>query len=112
MEPIPASAGHWVFENNRFDKVVFAQAANLPYLELTDGQVRKLEPILDQEQRQMLAFRRETSLSRQQRIVRLKQMRETDDAQFKLVLSPEQFEKWRNRGSNLQGTLQTADERR
>jgi len=30
MAPVPASEGSWVFENNLFDKVVFAQDANLP----------------------------------------------------------------------------------
>ena len=30
LEPIPASAGNWVFENNLFDKVVFSQDTNQP----------------------------------------------------------------------------------
>lgn len=76
------------------------------YLELTDEQAKKLEPILEKQQRQMLAFRRDTSLSRQQRIVRLKQMRETNDDQLKSVLAPEQFKKWRHRGLAMQQAFQ------
>ena len=71
-------------------------------VDLTDDQAKKLEPILQAQQKQLAAFRRETSLSRQQRVVRLQEMRATNDAQLQSVLTPEQFEKWRRRGLSLQ----------
>jgi Spy/CpxP family protein refolding chaperone len=77
-------------------------------LDLSDEQAEKLGPILREQQRQLAAFRRETSLSRQQRIAKLKEMRETNDAHLKTVLTPEQIEKWRKGGLNLQAALQEA----
>jgi Spy/CpxP family protein refolding chaperone len=70
-------------------------------LELTDEQAGKLEPILQAQQKQLAAFRRETSPSRQERMARLKQMRETTEAQLKSILTPEQFETWRKRFGEL-----------
>jgi len=72
---------------------------------LTDEQANKVESILEKQQTQMAAFRRETSLSRQQRIERLRGMRESDVAQLKSVLTAEQFEKWSKRGLELQKAL-------
>ena len=64
-------------------------------LDLTDDEVQQLEPILEQQRKELSAFRRETSLSRQERKTRLNQMLETQQAQLQSVLTPEQFEQWR-----------------
>ena len=65
-------------------------------LDLTEDQVQQLEPIMAQQQRELSAFRRDTSLSRQDRVVRLKTMQQTNEAQLKSILTEEQMEKWRN----------------
>ena len=79
-------------------------------LDLTDDQVQQLEPILEQERKELSAFRRQTSLSRKDRIARLKQMRETQEAQLQSVLTPEQFEQWRQGPLNLQASQQQQPE--
>lgn len=76
-------------------------------LNLSGDQAEELEPILAAQQKQSAAFRRETSLSRSQCMARLKEMRETNDAQFKYVLTPEQFEEWHKRGLHLAGPSAT-----
>ena len=75
-------------------------------LELTDDQAKRLEPILKEQQRRLADFRRETSLTRQDRIARLQEMRGTNDAQLRTVLTQAQFDTWQNRGINLQTALQ------
>ena len=79
-------------------------------LDLTDDQVKQLEPILEQQRKELSAFRRQTSLSRKDRIARLKQMRETQEAQLQSVLTPEQFEQWRQGPLNLQASQQQQPE--
>jgi Spy/CpxP family protein refolding chaperone len=79
-------------------------------LGLTDDQVQQLEPILEQQRKELSAFRRETSLSRQERKARLDHMRETQEAQLQSVLTPEQFEQWRKGPPNLHASQQQEPE--
>jgi len=65
-------------------------------LELTDDQTKKLEPILKQQQSEMVALRRETTLSRQDRLAKVKEMQQTWESRVKAVLTAQQIEKWRN----------------
>ncbi|MCL4790329.1 MAG: hypothetical protein KJ070_26685 [Verrucomicrobia bacterium] len=76
-------------------------------LNLSGDQAEELEPILAAQQKLLAAFRRETSLPRSQRMARLKEVLETNDAQLKSVLAPEQVEKWLKRGLHPAGPSAT-----
>jgi len=75
-------------------------------LDLTEDQAKQLEPILKEQQAKIAALRLETSLSRQDRLARVKDTQQASDAQIKSVLTPEQAEKWRQRGQNLRAGFQ------
>lgn len=70
-------------------------------LGLTDEQASKIEPFLKEQQKKLVTFRSKTSLTRQERIVLLKEMQATNEAQVKSILTPEQYTKWNERGFRL-----------
>ena len=63
-------------------------------LSLTDDQKTKVKPILDAQLQQMRDLRADTSLSSQDRRTKMQGIREETAAQMKVVLNPEQFDKW------------------
>jgi serpin B len=65
-------------------------------LNLTDEQVKKLQPLLKKQRDELADLRRETSLTRQERVTKINEMRQANDAQLKSILTPEQTEKWQN----------------
>jgi len=77
------------------------------FLNLTDEQAKKLDPLLQEQQEQLVAFRRDTTLSRPDRVIKLKEIQTVSDAKIKAVLTPEQAEKWRQRGHLLQQPVQS-----
>lgn len=62
-------------------------------LDLTDAQARKLEPVFKEQQARMSALRTNTSLSRQERMAAIKDMRKNADKKMKAHLTPEQLQK-------------------
>ncbi len=65
-------------------------------LALSDEQARKLEPVFKEQQKKLEALRRETSLSRKERVAKLREIQQGTDAKIKALLTPEQAEKWQN----------------
>lgn len=63
-------------------------------LQLTEDQKTQLKPILKEETDKMRALRADTSLSREDRQAKLKEIRDGTSAKFKKILKPEQYEKW------------------
>jgi hypothetical protein len=63
-------------------------------ISLSDEQVRKLEPVFKEQQDKMNALRRDASLSRKDRMVKLKEIQQGTDSKIKAQLAPEQAEKW------------------
>ena len=63
-------------------------------LDLTDEQVKKLDPIMKDQQAKVAAVRSNTTLSRQDKMAKLNQIRVATDPQVKRVLTPEQARKW------------------
>jgi len=63
---------------------------------LSDEQAKKLEPVLKEQQEKLEALRRETSLSRKERVAKLREIQQATDARIKAHLTPEQAEKWQN----------------
>jgi Spy/CpxP family protein refolding chaperone len=62
-------------------------------LNLTEEQKTKLRPILMDERQQMEAVRNDTSLSPEQKMAKVQQIRETASPKIKAVLTPEQLKK-------------------
>lgn len=74
-------------------------------LNLSDQQIQKLEPVLNEQQVRMTAVRRDTSLSRQERVAKLREIGKTESAKLKTLLTPEQLEKWQRMRTNYQNTV-------
>jgi len=62
-------------------------------LELTDVQATKIEPVLRAHQDKIAAMRRDATLTRQQRIAKLKEIQATTDSKISQTLTPEQAAK-------------------
>lgn len=64
-------------------------------LNLTDEQKEKIRPILQSEADQLKAMRENTSLSREQRMEKRRQIEQGTRKQIREILTPEQRAKWR-----------------
>lgn len=69
-------------------------------LSLSDEQARKLEPVLKEQQEKINTLRRDTSLSRKDRVAKLKAIQQGTDAKIKAQLTPAQAEKWQQVRAN------------
>ena len=63
-------------------------------LKLTDEQKEKIKPILQDERKKVRELRENKDLARQDRVAKLKEIREDIRAKVKPILTPEQLEKW------------------
>ena len=63
-------------------------------LKLTDEQKTKLQEARKEQAEKMRGIRDDTSLTQEQRIAKMKEMREANQAKMKTILTTEQFEKW------------------
>jgi Spy/CpxP family protein refolding chaperone len=63
-------------------------------LDLSDDQVAKVKPILEDMQKQMQALRADTTLSQTDRRAKMKEIRDGEAAKLKEVLTADQYAKW------------------
>jgi protein CpxP len=63
-------------------------------LNLTDDQKAKLKPVLQDEAQQLQAVHNDTSLSHDQKMAKVKEIREAHKPQINNVLTPDQQKKW------------------
>ncbi|HTI97306.1 MAG TPA: hypothetical protein VL527_00275 [Dongiaceae bacterium] len=70
-------------------------------LDLTEAQKEKLKPILKDQAEQLKALRADTNMSRDDKMAKLKEIRESLNAQLKTILTPEQMEKWQKLRENM-----------
>lgn len=63
-------------------------------LDLTGDQQEKIRPILESESTQMQQLRSDTSLSQEDRMAKMKQIREGSSSQINAVLTPDQQKKY------------------
>ncbi len=63
-------------------------------LNLTDDQKTKIKPILEQEHEKMQALRQDTSLSREDRMSKMMEIRKSTSDEIKKVLTPDQQKKF------------------
>jgi periplasmic protein CpxP/Spy len=71
-------------------------------LNLTDEQKQKLQTIVRERMEKLRDLRQDTSLSREEKMEKVKAAREEITAEVKKVLTPEQFEKWKTKQGLLQ----------
>ncbi len=81
-----------------------AQAEEENPLNLTEEQKTKLRPILMDERQQMEAVRSDTSMSAEQKMAKVQQIRQTASPKIKAVLTPEQLKKLSEMQQAQQGT--------
>lgn len=70
-------------------------------LDLTEDQQQKIRPILENESTQMQSLRSDTSLSQEDRMAKMKQMRETTSSQINPILNPDQQKKYAEMMSHM-----------
>ena len=80
-----------------------AQADAENPLNLTEEQKAKLRPILMDERQQMEAVRSDTSLSTEQKMAKVQQIRDTASPKIKAVLTPEQLKRLADMQKSQQG---------
>jgi len=72
-------------------------------LNLTDDQKPKVKEILDGRQEQMRDLWQDQDMSRDDRMAKMKSIREDTDAKLKAVLTADQFEQWQKMESRMRG---------
>lgn len=77
-------------------------------LNLTGDQQQKIRPILDNESQQMQTLHQDTSMSREDRVAKMRSIRESTMTQITPILTPDQQKKWQgmqNRRMEHQGGM-------
>jgi len=72
-------------------------------LNLTADQQEKIKPILDNESQQMQTLRQDTSMSREDKMTKMRGIRETSNTQINSILTTEQQQKWAQMRENHGG---------
>jgi Spy/CpxP family protein refolding chaperone len=72
-------------------------------LNLTDEQKQKLQTIITERLEKLRDLRQDTSLTREEKMEKVKAVRDEITAEVKNVLSPDQFEKWKAKQGQLLG---------
>ncbi len=75
-------------------------------LGLSEEQKEKIKPIIREEMEKARALRKDESLSRQDKVKKLKAIREEIVPKLKAILTSEQFEKWRKMAEERRARLQ------
>ena len=70
-------------------------------LSLTDDQQQKIKPILENESTQMQTLRADTSLSQEDRMAKMKQIRETTSSEINPILNEDQQKKYAEMTSRM-----------
>ena len=63
-------------------------------LKLTDEQKEKLKPVLQEQAKKARELRADKDLSKEDRLAKVKELREGMNTKLKAILTPEQLEKW------------------
>jgi Spy/CpxP family protein refolding chaperone len=72
-------------------------------LNLTDDQKPKVNAILDDQRDKMHNVFQDQNLSREDRMAKIKSIRENTDAKLKVILTADQFEKWQKMEPRMRG---------
>ena len=63
-------------------------------LSLTDKQQAKIKPILEEQHKEMMDLRQDTSMNREDRFAKFRAMRQESLEKIKPILTPDQQKKW------------------
>jgi Spy/CpxP family protein refolding chaperone len=63
-------------------------------LKLTDEQQAKIKPILEEQHNKMMDLRQDTSMPREERFAKFREVRQESMGKMKPILNPEQQKKW------------------
>lgn len=63
-------------------------------LKLTDDQQSKIKPILEEQHQKMMDLRQDTSMPREERFAKFREVRQESMEKIKPILTPEQQKKW------------------
>jgi len=69
-------------------------AALANFLKLSDDQREKVKPILEEELEQQRALRQDKTVTPENRMAKIKEIRESTSAKVKPILNDEQWQKW------------------
>ena len=72
-------------------------------LQLTDEQQAKIKPILEDQHKQMMDLRQDTSMSRQDRFAKFRDIRQKSLDKIKPILTAEQQQKWQKMQEERRG---------
>ena len=64
-------------------------------LNLTPEQIEKIKPILEKDREKLVSLREDTSLSREQKGEKMREILKSSMTAIKPILTPEQIEKWK-----------------
>ena len=74
-------------------------------LNLTPDQQAKIKPLLENQSTQMQSLHQDTTMSREDRMAKAQQLRQSTDEQIKGVLTPDQQQKWSEMQTQRQGNM-------
>lgn len=72
-------------------------------LNLTSDQQAKIRPVLDNESQQMQTLHQDTSMSREDKMTKMRSIRESSMSQISSILTPDQQKKWQDMQSQHMG---------
>lgn len=72
-------------------------------LKLTDEQQAKIKPIFEEQHQKMMELRQDTSMSREDRFAKFREIREKSREKMKEILTPEQQKKWQQMQQRRRG---------
>lgn len=77
-------------------------------LNLTSDQQQKIRPILDNESEQMQTLRGDTSMAREDKMTKMRSIRQSTMSQITPILTPEQQKKWESMQARRRGPGETS----
>ena len=72
-------------------------------LQLTDEQQAKIKPIIEEQHKQMMDLRQDTSMSREDRFAKFREVRQQSLEKIKPILTTEQQKKWQKMQEERRG---------
>ena len=99
QEPAPPSSGQW--GRGQMPTVDQRLQRMTQMLDLSEDQQQKIKPILENESTQMQSLRGDTSLSQEDRMAKMKQIRESTASQITPILSADQQKKYAEMTSHM-----------
>jgi Spy/CpxP family protein refolding chaperone len=99
QEPAPQGGGQW--GRGQMPTVDQRLQRMTQALDLSEDQQQKIKPILENESTQMQSLRADTSMSQEDRMAKMKQIRENTTSQINPILNADQQKKYAEMASHM-----------